>query len=60
MGGNLTGDDARIWSLHKQGFPVSLICGLVGMCDGYVRKLICTVWHDDKLAAKCQEYVRWL
>lgn len=52
MGNSLTGTDSRIWELHMQGFAVSRISGLVGLSDGYVRSLICAVWHDDKLAAK--------
>lgn len=52
MGGELRGDDARIWDLHSQGFCVSRICELVGLSDAYVRGVICGEWHDDKLASK--------
>ena len=51
MGSNLTGDDAKIWNLHKQGFCLTRISALVGMHDGYARSVICGVWRDDKIAA---------
>lgn len=51
----LTGDDARIWSLHSRGFPVSGICSLVGMGDGYVRSIIRGAWRNDMAARKGPE-----
>lgn len=55
MGGNLTGDEARIWGLHVQACPVSRIAGLVGLSDGYVREVIARAWRDDKANAKASE-----
>ena len=52
MGTNLTGDDARIWGLHAQGFSVSRIAGLVGAADSHVRAVIAGEWRAEKLKAK--------
>ena len=52
MGSNLFGDDARIWGLHKEGFCVSSISGLVGLTATYVCSVITHVWLDDKMKAQ--------
>lgn len=58
MGSNLTGDDARIWGLHMQGFCVARIAALVGLSEAHVRHVITGVWYDDKLAAKSAKQSR--
>lgn len=52
MGENLTGTDARIWDLHKQGVGPVRIAELVGLTDDYVRHVITSAWLDDKLESK--------
>lgn len=52
MGNNLTGDGARIWGLHVQGFCVSRIASLVGCAESYVRGVVAGAWLEDKLDVK--------
>ena len=52
MRASLEGEEARIWDLHKQSFPVSRIAALVGLSEAYVRSVITGAWLDDKAEAK--------
>ena len=52
MGSRLLGDDARIWKMHGEGFPLSRISELVGLSAEHARAVICGEWRQDKLAAR--------